>query len=150
MKIVLLTLALAVSASAQIEGLLKKGANVTLTDQAILFVPVKFEPCDVSWQIKYNNSVTREVTISLGDLDPERIRIEPLKDEPGILQLMLYTANARELIKEQSINRDNSRSDVNHKSVHVVLIKGRTNADKLAQAFAAASEKCIDRGPGSE
>jgi hypothetical protein len=150
MKIVLLTLALAISASAQIEGLLKKGANVTLKDQAIVFVPVKFEACDVSWQIKYNNVITREVTISLGDLDPERVRIEPLKDEPGILQLMLYTANSRELITEQTIHRDNSRTDATHKSVRVVLIKGRSNADKLAQAFTSASGKCVSRSPDSE
>jgi hypothetical protein len=150
MKTILLTLALAVSASAQIEGLLKKGANVTLKDQAILFVPVKFEACDVAWQIKYNNVITREVTISLGDLDPERVRIEPLKDEPGILQLMLYTANSRELIKEQTIHRDNSRTDATHKSVHVVLIKGRSNADKLSQAFRSASGKFVNRSPDSD
>src|SRR5688572_5453342 len=100
MKTFLLILALAIPATAQIEELLKKGANVTLKDQAITFVPVKFEPCNLVWQIKYNNAITRETTINLADLDPNRVRVEPLKDEPGILQVMLYTLNAREMIKE--------------------------------------------------
>lgn len=145
MKTLLLILALAVPAAAQIEELMKKGANVTLKDQALVFVPVKFEPCNVVWQMKHNNVITRETTISLADLDPDRVRVEPLKDEPGIMQLILYTLNARQLIKEQTIHRDNSRSDANHKSAHVLLIKSRPTADKLAQAFAAASAKCVDQ-----
>ena len=152
MKIFLLILTLAIPALAQntqIEELMNKGANVTLKDSALTFVAVKFEPCNLVWQIKYNNAITRETTISLGDLDPDRIRIEPVKDEPGILQVMLYTLNARQLIQEQTINRDGSRTDVNHKSVQVVLIKGRRTADKLVQAFSSAARKCSESSPGT-
>ena len=148
MKTLLLILALTISGSAQIEGLMKMGANVTLKDQVVVFVPVKFEPCTAVWQIKTNNLITRETTINLGDLDPDRIRIEPVKYERGILQLMLYTLNSRQLIKEQTIYRDNSRSDATHKSVHVLLIKGRSTADKLAQEFASAARKCAEQGSG--
>jgi hypothetical protein len=144
MKTLLLIIALAIPATAQIEQLMKQGANVTLKDRALVFVPVKFEPCTLVWQIKTNNTITRETTLNLADLDPSRVRVEPLKDEPGILQLMLYTTNSRELITEQTIHRDNSRSDANHKSVHVVLIKKRSTADKLAQAFAAGATKCVE------
>lgn len=150
MKTLLLVLALVIPASAQIEQLMKKGANVTLKDQAIVFAPVRFEACNVVWQIKHNNATTREVAISLADLDPDRVRVEPLKDEQGILQLILYTVNARELITEQTIYRDGSRGDANHKSVQVVLIKGRSTADKLAQAFSSAAVKCTGPNPGSE
>ena len=147
MKTFLFILALAISAPAQIESLLKEGANVKIKDQALVFVPVKFEPCEVTWRLKYNNSIFRETTINLADLDPQRVRIEPARDEPGILQLMLYTLNDRELIKEQTIYPDQSRGDANHKSVHILLIKKRSIADKLAQAFASAATKCS--GPGS-
>lgn len=150
MKTFLLILGFAITATAQIEELMKKGANVTLKDQAIVFVPVKFEPCNLVWQTKVNNVITRETSIGLGDLDASRIRVEPLKDEPGILQLMLYTLNARELIKEQTVYKDNSRSDPSHKSVHVLLVKGRSTADKLAQAFSSAAGKCIEQNPGTE
>ena len=150
MKILLLIFALAVPATAQIEELMKKGANVTLKDEAITFVPVKLESCNLVWQIKRNSVITRETTINLADLDPSRVRIEPVKDEPGILQLMLYTFNARQLIREQTIYKDNSRSDPNHKSVHVLLIKGRSTADKLAEAFESATRKCVDQSAGTE
>jgi len=150
MKILLLILAFTIPATAQIEALMKKGANVTLKDSALVFVPVKFEPCNLVWQIKHNNAITREATINLADLDPDRVRVEPVKDEPGILQLMLYTLNARDLITEQTIYRDNARSDANHKSVQVVLIKGRSTADKLAEAFASGARKCIDRSSNQD
>jgi DNA gyrase/topoisomerase IV subunit B len=145
MKTFLLLLLLAIPASAQIEELLKKGANVTLKDQALVFVPVAFEPCKLVWQMKHNNVITRETTVTLADLDPDRIRVEPLKDEPGILQLVLYTLNGRQLITEQSIYRDNSRSDLNHKSTHVLLIKGRSTADKLVGAFSSSASKCAEK-----
>ena len=150
MKILLLVLALTIPATAQIEQLMKQGANVTLKDQALTFVPVKFEPCSIVWQMKHNNMITRETTINLADLDPERIRVEPLRDEPGIMQLMLYTMNARELITEQTVHRDNSRSNINNKSVQVILIKKRSTADKLAQAFASGAAACIEKSSNDE
>ena len=146
-------MALAIPALAQnpqIEELMNKGANATLKDRALTFVAVKFEPCNLVWQIKHNNTITRETTIGLADLDPDRIAIEPVKDEPGILQHMLYTLNGRQLIQEQTIYRGGSRSDVNHKSVQVVLIKGRRTADKLVQAFSSAARKCSEESPGTE
>lgn len=148
MKILLVLLALAIPTTAQIEQLMKQGANVTLKDQALVFVPVKFEPCNLVWQIKYNNVITRETTVNLADLDPERVMVEPVKDEPGIVRLMLYTLNARQLIKEQTVYRDGSRSDPNHKSVQVILVKGRQTADKLVQAFTTATTTCIEKGSG--
>lgn len=145
MKVVLLLLALAIPATAQIEQLMKQGANVTLKDQALLFVPVKFEPCTLVWQMKYNNAITRETTVNLGDLDPERIRVSPVKDEPGIMQLMLYTMGGRELITEQTVYKDDSRSNLNQKSVQVILIKKRSTADKLAEAFASGAKACTEK-----
>ena len=150
MKFLLLILTLAVPATAQIEQLMKQGANVTLKNETLLFVPVKFEACNIVWQIKRNNVNTRETTVNLADLDPERIRVEPLRDEPGILQVMLYTAAARELITEQTVYKDNSRSDINNKSVQVILIKKRSTADKLAQAFSSGATSCIEKNANND
>ena len=146
MKILLLILALTIPGTAQIERLMKQGANVTLKDRALVFVPVKFEPCDLVWQIRSNNTVTRETSLSLADLDPERIRVEPVRDEQGIVQLMLYTVNAREVITEQSVHRDNSRGEASHKSVQVILIKRRSTADKLVDAFTSGINSCMAKG----
>ena len=146
MKILLLIFALVVPAGAQIEQLMKQGANVTLKDRALTFVPVKFEPCTLVWQIKHNNVITRETTVNLADLDPNRIRVEPVRDEPGILQLMLFTIGGRELITEQTVYKDNSRSDLNNKAVQVILIKKRSTADKLAQAFSSGATTCMEKG----
>ena len=150
MKVLLLLLALAIPATAQIEELMKQGANVTLKDQALQFVPVKFEPCTLVWQMKYNNAITRETTVNLADLDPDRIRVSPVKDEPGIMQLMLYTTAGRELITEQTVYKDNSRSNLNQKSVQVILIKKRSTADKLAQAFASGATACIEKSSNND
>ncbi|HKP69858.1 MAG TPA: hypothetical protein VJV05_11290 [Pyrinomonadaceae bacterium] len=145
MKILLLILALAIPSAAQIEQLMKQGANVTLKDEALVFVPVKFEPCTLIWQIKRNNVITRETTMNLGDLDPDRIRVEPVRDEPGIIQVMLYTISSRELITEQTVYKDDSRGELSNKSVQVILVKKRSTADKLAQAFASGARTCIEK-----
>lgn len=150
MKLLLLVLALSIPATAQIEQLMKQGANVTLKDQALVFVPVKFEPCNLVWQIKTNNAITRETSVGLADIDPDRIRVEPVKDEPGVKQLMLYTMNARELITEQTVHRDNSRGDASHKSVQVILIRKRSTADKLAAAFASGATACTAKSPAND
>lgn len=145
MKTLLFLLALSVSATAQIEKLMKQGANVTVDNERITFVPVKFEPCSLVWQLKYKK-FSREVALELADLDAPRFRIDPVEDQSGIFELKLYTLSDRDLIREQTIYPNDSRTDLTHKSRHVLLMKNQSVAEKLKQAFAAETAKCVGGG----